>query len=312
MKTLRLTCLAILSAFAACTPLHAEVREWKTSDGERSIQAEYVRAADGSVTIRRKSDARIFTIPLATLSEADREWVAARLEAEAEEAMKNSKDNPFAKLITGEWERHEGHGLGYRFYAGRRLRRADGDGWPLLVYLHGRNGDVMSPDQPHDPRRFSNEENYRKRPCFIIAPQCPGTGSWDGNNAAAVVKVIGDLVKHLPVDRNRIYLTGFSMGGYGTFYLLNQEPRLFAAGVPVAGGGNPAIASEIKRVPVWVFHGAKDDAVDVSQSRNLVAALEKARGIVKYTEYPEEGHGIIGKVYDDEELHEWLFAQSRK
>ncbi len=313
MKIRRSSRLAIfLAGLVLSTPLHAEMREWKTRDDGRAIEAEYMKASEDGVTIRRKSDSRTFTIPLDTLSDADREWVSAKLEAEAEKEMRNSKDNPFAKLVTGEWERHEGHGLDYRFYGGRRLRRADGDGMPLVVYLHGRNGDVMTPDQPHDPRRFSSEENYRKRPCFIIAPQCPGTGSWDGSNAEAVVKIIGDLAKHLPVDRNRIYLTGFSMGGYGTFHLLNQEPRLFAAGVPVAGGGNPAIASEIKRIPIWVFHGAVDDAVNVSQSRDLVAALEKARGIVKYTEYPEEGHGIIGKVYDDEEMHEWLFEQRKK
>jgi predicted peptidase len=289
----------------------AEMREWKTSDGEKSITAEYVKSGEGSVTIRRKADSRNFTIALDTLSEQDREWVAQKEEEIQEEALRQSKDNPFMALITGEWERHEGHDLGYRIYGGKKLRRGGEERYPLLVYLHGRNGDVMTPDQPGDARRFTEEENYKKRPCFVIAPQCPTPGSWDGANAQGVVKIIGDLVKHLPIDKDRIYLTGFSMGGYGTFHLLAAEPKLFAAGVPVAGGGNPQSAGEFKKVPVWVFHGENDDAVNVSQSRDLVAALEKARGVVKYTEYPGEGHGIIGKVYSDSELHEWLFAQSR-
>ncbi len=305
----------LLLALLSSGPLYGQMREWKTHDGERSITAEYVRSGGGNVTIRRKTDSKTFTIPLATLSEVDREWVGQKEEATMEEELRNSDDNPYAALVTGKWERHEGHGLDYRFYAGKRLRRdgeGEGEGHPLLVYLHGRDGDVMTPEQPPDARRFSEEENYRKRPCYLIAPQCPEGQSWDGTNAGAVVKIIGDLVKQLPIDRSRIYLTGFSMGGYGTFHLLAREPKLFAAGVPVAGGGNPATAGEFKRVPVWVFHGENDDAVKVSQSRDLVEALEKARGIVKYTEYPAAGHGIIGRVYDDQEMHEWLFAQRKK
>ncbi len=295
-----------------CGAARAEVREWRTAEGDRTIQAEYVKSDDGSVTIRRSPDARIFTIPLETLSEDDREWVAKQEEAAEEAALRESPDNAFMKLVTGEWERDENRDLKYRFYGGKRLRRSGESGHPLLIYLHGRGGDVMTPDAPWDASRFSAEENYRKRPCFILVPQCPPEGSWNGGNADAVVELVEDLVKHLPIDKNRIYLTGFSMGGYGTFHLLAQEPKLFAAAVPVAGGGNPGTAGDFKRVPVWIFHGAKDTDVDVTQSRKMAEALEDARGIVKYTEYPEDGHGIIGKVYSDPELHEWLFAQSRK
>lgn len=292
-------------------PAHAEVRTWTTADGERSLQAEFVRAENGEVTIRRKSDQRMFTIVLDTLSEEDRAWVEAELEREAEEAAKADKSNPFAKLLTGNWERSEAHGLSYRIFGERRLRGADEAGYPLVIYLHGRGGDVMTPEQPWDARSFSAEDNYRKRPCVIIAPQCPKEQSWSGANADGVVEIIEDLRKNLSIDKNRIYLTGYSMGAYGTFHLLAQEPKLFAAAVPIAGGGNPNSVRDYKKVPLWVFHGAKDDIVKPEQSRRMVEALEDARAEVKYTEFPEGDHGISGRVYSDAAVHEWIFQQQR-
>lgn len=101
------------------------------------------------------------------------------------------------------------------------------------------------------------------------------------------------------------------MGGYGTFHILAQEPKLFAAGVPIAGGGNPGSASDMKKIPFWVFHGAKDPTVKVTQSQGMVEALKKARAEVKYTEYPDGDHSIVGEVLQTEELHEWLFEQSK-
>lgn len=307
--------LPALSLFAilAFVPLAsaAESREWKTADGSKTIQAEYVSSRDGKVTIRRSDDHKIFTIALDTLSPADRDWVAKQLETVAEESAKSDKNSTFAKLLTGEWQRTEGHGLSYRIFGARKLRGADEKGYPLVIYLHGRDGDVMTPEQPGEAKTFSQEENYRKRECVIIAPQCPKGAAWDGKNAGAVVEIIGDLTKNLAIDKKRIYLTGYSMGAYGTFHLLGQEPRLFAAAVPVSGGGDPNRAESYKNVPVWVFHGAKDPTVNVDQSRKMVEALKKARSDVKYTEYDDGDHGIAGRVYADVKVHEWIFEQHR-
>lgn len=109
----------------------------------------------------------------------------------------------------------------------------------------------------------------------------------------------------------RIYLTGYSMGGFGTFHLLAQEPQLFAAGIPIAGGGNPSSAGSFKKVPVWVFHGTKDPIVPVDLSRSMVEALEKERADPKYTEFPDGNHGIANQVYADQAVHEWLFEQTQ-
>ncbi len=126
------------------------------------------------------------------------------------------------------------------------------------------------------------------------------------------MKIVEDMMRHLPIDPKRIYLTGYSMGAYGTFHLLGREPKRFAAAVPVAGGGNPAQVKSYRKVPIWVFHGAKDTTVKVEQSQEMVAALKKVRAEVKYTEYPDGDHGIGGQVYGDEEMHEWMFAQAKK
>ncbi|MBJ06839.1 MAG: hypothetical protein CMO40_06965 [Verrucomicrobiaceae bacterium] len=310
MKILVAVVLTLLLAPVAWT----EVREWKTADGSKTLLAEYISSRDGKVTIRRQRDRRIFTISLATLSESDQDYVKERVEAgssgeDGDEA--GEADKEFARLLTGEWERSEGHGLKYRIYGARKLRRGKGEGYPLVVYLHGRGSDVMTPEQPWSANSFTADDNYRKRPCFVIAPQNPDQLGWNGDKANGVVKIVEELTKKLPVDPKRVYLTGYSMGAYGTFHLLGQEPRMWAAAVPIAGGGNPGAVNDYRKVPIWVFHGENDKIVPVGQSQAMVEALKDARSKVKYTEYAGEGHGVAGKVFSDEKVHEWIFEQSR-
>jgi len=112
----------------------------------------------------------------------------------------------------------------------------------------------------------------------------------------------------LPIDKARLYCVGYSMGGFGTYHLINTEPRLFAAGVAVAGCTGPETASTFKKVPLWLFHAADDAVVDVKYSRALAEALKRAKDC-KYTEYPTGGHGVVGKAFENEEMHTWLFAK---
>ena len=170
----------------------------------------------------------------------------------------------------------------------------------------------MKPDTPGSANKFAATKE-RDRRCFVLAPQAPKKDeTWSGKNGVSVIEIAKDLIKHLPIDENRIYLTGYSMGAYGTFRLLGAEPKFFAAAVPIAGGGNPSAARDYKKVPIWIFHGAKDPTVKVEQSQKMVEALKKARADVQYTEFPEGDHGIAGKVYSDEKVHEWMFKQARK
>ncbi len=312
-----LFCLGMFSA-------RAEFREWTAADG-RKLLAEFVSLEDGQVTIKRRVDGREFKLPLEKLSEADQAWATekgAALQAEAEKAALRSRaSNPFLKLVTGDWERHESEGLSYRFFAERKLGRssrttglgAEPKLYPLVIDLHGKNGDVMTPETPWSANNFAMKDHYRDRPCFILVPQAPKENeTWSGKNGAAVIKIAEDMIKHLPIDEKRIYILGYSMGAYGAFHLLATEPKFFAAAVPIAGGGNPSAVRDHRKVPVWVFHGAKDDVVDVERSRVMVEAMKKARAEVKYTELPDGDHGIGGQVYGNVEVHEWLFQQARK
>jgi predicted peptidase len=313
------TTMKILQIFlvpAACLFVsHLQARVWTAADGTSKTEAEFISARDGRVTFQKPGGQRI-TFAIDKLSEADQAWVKEKLAAEPTPGATGStartvaeKSNEYTKQITGKWERMEDAELKYRLFGERKLKGSKL--YPLVIYLHGKGGDVMTPLEPGQAMDFAKEQNYRKRPCFIIAPQCPAGEFWSSNNSANVIKVIEILVKNLPVDEKRIYITGYSMGGFGTFDIVAKEPKLFAAAVPVAGGGNPTTAGSMKRVPFWVFHGDADTVVNVEQSRKMVEGLKKAKGKVDYTEIPGGGHGIIGQVYQDEKLHEWMFEQSQ-
>lgn len=112
------------------------------------------------------------------------------------------------------------------------------------------------------------------------------------------------------VDKNRIYVTGLSMGGFGTWDIIVRRPKLFAAVVPICGG-DEAQAARIARIPIWAFHGGKDRTVKPLRSRNMVDAIKKAGGKIKYTEYPKVGHFAWTPAYRDPEMFAWLFAQKR-
>jgi predicted peptidase len=128
-----------------------------------------------------------------------------------------------------------------------------------------------------------------------------------------VLELVEKMLKdHPDIDPNRVYITGLSMGGFGTFDLLMRRPDLFAAGLPLCGGGDPRYADKIKNIPLWVFHGGLDDVVAPRCSRRIVEALEKIGGKVKYTEYSTMYHDIWNVTYYNPAVLEWLFAQKKR
>jgi len=124
--------------------------------------------------------------------------------------------------------------------------------------------------------------------------------------------LLKDVSKKYRIDENRIYVTGLSMGGYGTWDLAIKYPNRFAAIAPVCGGGDPTKASVLKDLPIWVFHGAKDEVVTLDKSQVMVDAIEKTGGSVKFTIYPEANHDSWTETYNNPELYEWFLAQSRE
>jgi hypothetical protein len=153
-------------------------------------------------------------------------------------------------------------------------------------------------------------------PAFIFVPYIPEHQSWGGvPGLPSLDTLIYETISALPepgIDVKRRYVTGVSFGAYGTWHFICSHPDMFAAAIPVSGAGDPKLASKIVNMPIWAFHGAKDRNVPVSGSRDMIAAIKKAGGHPKYTEYPDDGHGIWGQVSETPGLWNWLFAQKQK
>ena len=210
--------------------------------------------------------------------------------------------------------------------------------YPLVVYLHGageRGGDARLALANPGGYTFASPGWQEKHPCFVFAPQCAQDERWtDDAYMELIVKAVTEFTmgRKLPVDGNRVYVTGLSMGGMGTWKLISQYPGLFAAAMPVCGAGDPFAVREARDVPVWAFHAADDAVVpafgympfencqSMVGTRWLVASLRGAGNEnVNYTEYPEgylDSLGLLSHfawvpAYGDEEAKEWLFAQNR-
>jgi predicted peptidase len=180
--------------------------------------------------------------------------------------------------------------------------------WPLLLFLHGsgERGDDLDLVKVHGPPKLI--EAGKQFPFIVVSPQCPKNHSWEPYQLLALLDEVCEKYK---VDKNRIYLTGISMGGFGTWALAAHVPDRFAAIVPICGGGEVANAKRLARIPTWVFHGAKDTTVPLERSQKMVDALKKNGGDPKFTIYPDAEHDSWTQAYDTPELYEWLLQQKR-
>ncbi len=183
--------------------------------------------------------------------------------------------------------------------------------FPLVLYLHGagsRGVDGVKPTTD-GPGPFIKERE-KTFDMLVLFPQS-GTGTWgaDTDDGQRVMAVLEEVVREYRVDRQRIYLTGTSAGGFGVWGLAARYPDKWAAIVPICGGGDPHSADAIKHIPCWCFHGARDDVIDVEQSRRIIAALRAAGTSPRYTEYPDVGHSCWGRAYAAPELWDWLRRQ---
>jgi predicted peptidase len=237
--------------------------------------------------------------------------LAAASAFHATAAAPAGKPNPYSEHLVSDWKQFEGKGKLQCMLFGAPVTDPSKK-LPLVIYLHGKGNDVLSKAALGFAAAAAKPDNFSARPCIIFAPQCPDQNGWGGTTGKNVMATYKDLVRNLPVDPDRVYLIGYSMGAYGTFEFLNAEPRTFAAAIPVAGGCSIAIAQNLRKIPLWIFHGEKDDVVKPDGSRAIAKALERMKAPVKYTEFPGEGHGIVGKVSNDPAVHQWLFEQKRK
>jgi predicted peptidase len=187
--------------------------------------------------------------------------------------------------------------------------------WPLILFLHGageRGGDLDMVTRNGIPRIV---EEWDRFPAITLSPQCSRYSYWD-EYLESLNELLDQTEKSYAVDPGRIYLTGISMGGYGCWHLAALYPHRFAALVPICGGGSsrfgfPRKARVLRDVPIWVFHGARDEIVPSRESQVLVDELKRVGGNVRLTLYPDCGHDAWNRTYADPGLYRWLLDQKR-
>ena len=182
--------------------------------------------------------------------------------------------------------------------------------WPMILFLHGagERGSDLNKVKVHGPPKIV--EKQKDFPFIVVSPQCPEDDWWTDKNEV-LINLLDDIVARYNVDTERIYLTGLSMGGYGSWALAAEYPKRFAAVAPICGGGNRIMAFRLKDVPVWAFHGAKDRVVPLKESEERVSAIKARGGNAKLTVYPDAGHDSWTETYNNKELYDW-FLKHRK
>lgn len=191
---------------------------------------------------------------------------------------------------------------------------------PLVITLHGVGGRGKASWEKNCYANtvLAKPEMRKRYPCFVVAPNTDRGETWWNTKGLSgkerlpdVFELIEKLLGEFSIDPARVYVTGQSMGGFGTFGAIGGRPDLFAASAPVCGGYDPEKAGKIAKLPIWIFHGAKDTTVPVKRSQEMVDALKKAGGEPIYTEFPNVAHNAWTPAYDDPKLWEWLFKQRR-
>jgi predicted peptidase len=223
----------------------------------------------------------------------------------------------------------------------------DQKSYPLVLWLHGSAGrgtdnlKQITGGNTLGATIWTREEIQSDNPCIVVAPQCPDNATWDDIEGLSLenflsgkltpsqianafdtqkpstylfssMELIESLMKTLSVDVDRIYVTGQSLGGGGTWALIAEFPDRFAAAIPISGGGAVPNASKLKNIAIWAFHGEKDPLVPAMLTRRMIGAIKQAGGNPKYTEISGAEHPIWEQVFSDPELPSWLFSQRRK
>ena len=195
--------------------------------------------------------------------------------------------------------------------------QAQTGGAPLLLFLHGagergnESGAEIAKVKVHGPPKLLDNPTFAKNfPCVTISPQCKNGFAW---SPAQLMLLLDHLEKNFTIDKSRVYITGLSMGGFGTWMCLNESPARFAAAAPICGGAKPDWAEKLVNVPIWAFHGDQDFIVTLDRTENMVNAIRKAGGTkIIFTVYEGVGHDSWTQTYNNQLLYDWLFQSVLK
>lgn len=201
--------------------------------------------------------------------------------------------------------------LDYLFYLPEDYKNDKEKKWPAILFLHGmgERGDDLELVKIHGvPKIVDSKKDFQ----FItISPQCPIDFVWrDEEMLISLESLLLKIIKNFRVDKSRLYVTGLSMGGRGTWAIAAYRPDLFAAAAPICGGGDPTTASRLTKLPFWVFQGALDEVHFPKESEIMIKFLKNKGGEVRYTLYPELHHDSWTITYDNSELYKWFLSKS--
>ncbi|MEP7141776.1 MAG: PHB depolymerase family esterase [Ferruginibacter sp.] len=180
--------------------------------------------------------------------------------------------------------------------------------WPLMIFLHGsgESGSDLEKVKAHGPPKLISAG--KKFPFIVVSPQAPPSFGWETEN---LFHLLTSIKKAYRVDNERVYLTGLSMGGFGTWALAMKYPQEFAAIIPICGGGDSTDAWKLRHIPIWCFHGALDNVVPLARDQVMVTAAERYNPSVKFTIYPDANHNSWERTYNNDSVYEWLLAQKK-
>jgi predicted peptidase len=217
--------------------------------------------------------------------------------------------------------------LPYRIYVPPSYRKERQ--YPLILYLHpgGLNGSDNLRQLTEDVQILISQDVQGIEPTFVLVPQCPEGDQWangamgnppfhnydhnavpESASSKLTFRVLDEVLHDFRIDRSRLYVTGPSMGGSGTWDFLSRHPGVFAAGIPINGINDPSVASAYRDTPLWAFHGDVDTISPVSNTRSMIAAIQKVGGSPRYTEFAGVGHGCSALVYRNREMMRWLLS----
>jgi predicted peptidase len=201
-------------------------------------------------------------------------------------------------------------GLGYLLYLPPDYEADPAKKWPLVFFLHGageRGNDPETVKVHGLPKEIDQGKDF---PFIVVAPQCPLNDDWL-NHLGDLDALFDQITQNYRVDMDRVYLTGLSMGGKGTWFWTTSHPDKFVAAIPICGRSFPEKAELIKDLPLWVFHGALDPIVPLAESTKMVEALRAVGSDVKLTVYPDLAHDSWTITYANPELYDWLLSHHR-